>query len=310
MFLEHALAELLLAKDYTPMAATRRRQVLDEFISWAHQHGVKQVEELTRSLVRRYIADLRERPNARYGGHLAGETQHGRASVVRMFLNFCVREEWLDDKVTRHFEMPKKGKKVTPVFTEEHYKRLARAAEKCPDASTYLMLRDKALLALLFDTGIRAMEVCSLALDSVFIAPQERFIRVNGKGRAQREIGIGKQASLALVRYLNRGHPIPVKAAETYVFLNRSRCQLTPNAIDRVMHRLKQVAGPEHFKGIRVSAHTFRHSFAVHYLQQGGDLYKLSRLLGHESVLTTQRYLSAYSDRDARLSSASVLDGL
>lgn len=208
MFLEHALAELLLAKDYTPMAATRRRQVLNEFIDWARQHGATQVEEVTRPLVRRYIADLRERPSTRYGGHLAGETQHGRASVVRMFLNFCVREEWLDEKVTRHFEMPKKGKKVTPVFTEEHYKRLVRAAGKCPDASTYLVLRDRALLALLFDTGIRAMEVCSLTLDAVFTAPQERFIWVNGKGRAQREIGVGKKASLALVRYLNRGRPI------------------------------------------------------------------------------------------------------
>jgi site-specific recombinase XerD len=115
---------------------------------------------------------------------------------------------------------------------------------------------------------------------------------------------------LALHRYLTRGRPVPLKGAEPFVFLSRDGKRLNPGAIDRMLYRLRRVAGPEHFVGVRTSAHTFRHSFAVHYLQQGGDLYKLSRLLGHENVLTTQRYLSAYSDRDARLSSRSVLDGL
>jgi site-specific recombinase XerD len=154
------------------------------------------------------------------------------------------------------------------------------------------------------------MEVCSLTCDAIFTEPHTQYIRVDGKGRAQREIGMGKQATLALHRYLNRGRPTPGKGAEKYVFLSRDGKRLSPGAIDRMLYRLRRVAGPEHFVGVRTSAHTFRHSFAVHYLQQGGDLYKFSRLLGHENVLTTQRYLSAYSDRDARLSSASVLDGL
>src|SRR5690242_5572899 len=121
MLLHDALTELLIAKDYTPLAATRRQQVLVEFINWAERQepSVTQVEEVTRSVIRRYIADLRERPNVRFGGHLSGETQHGRASVVRMFLNFCAREEWLDERVTRHFEMPRKPRKIVPVFTQE-----------------------------------------------------------------------------------------------------------------------------------------------------------------------------------------------
>jgi site-specific recombinase XerD len=136
MLLQHALTELLIAKDYSLLAATRRAEVLTEFIAWANaqEPSVTQVEDVTRALIRRYIADLRERPNSRFGGHLSGETQHGRASVVRMFLNFCAREEWLDERVTQHFEMPKKGKKgkkVMPVFTSEHYKRLVRATDDC-----------------------------------------------------------------------------------------------------------------------------------------------------------------------------------
>lgn len=310
MLLEKALTELLITKDYTPTSATHRENVLTEFMSWLHvqEPRVTEVEQVTRPLVRRYIADLRHRPNVRYGGHLASETQHSRASIVRMFLNFCAREEWLDEKVVAHFEMPTKEKKVMQIFSADQYKRLLRATEV--ENTPVLMLRDQALLALLFDTGVRAMEVCGLRLDDVSITPREAYILVKGKGRSEREIGLGKQAALALHRYVSRGRPTPCASAVGYVFLNHKRQQLTPNAIDRVLYRLKQAAGPRHYTGIRVSAHTFRHSFAVHYLQQGGDLYKLSRLLGHESVLTTQRYLSAYNSRDARLSSASVLDGL
>jgi site-specific recombinase XerD len=77
-----------------------------------------------------------------------------------------------------------------------------------------------------------------------------------------------------------------------------------------MLYRLRDLAGRQHFDGIRVSAHTLRHSFAVHYMQQGGDIYKLCRLMGHENTHTTERYLRAFQARDARLSSRSVLDGL
>lgn len=302
MLLEHALTELLLAKDYTPLAARRREEVLSAFIAWAKVNGAEHVEDMTRSLTRRYVAHLREQPNVRFGGHLSSETQHSRASVVRMFLRFCAREEWLDEKVAAHFDMPRKSRKVVQVFTAEHYARLMRATDACNLLS--LRLRDKALLSLMLDTGARAMEVCSLTRDAVFTAPHESYIRVEGKGRSQREIGIGKRATLALHRYLTKGRP---KSEQPYVFLSRGGKPLTPNAIDRVLYRLRDVAGREHFEGVRVSAHTLRHTFAVNYMEQGGDIFKLSRLLGHENITTTQRYLSAFTARDARRG-LSVLD--
>lgn len=305
MLLNHALTELLLAKDYTPLSARRREETLNEFIRWANEQGVSAVEEVTKPIIRRYMAYLREQPNVRYGGHLASETQHGRASIVRMFLRFCAREEWLEERVVAHFDMPKHAHKVVQVFTHEHYVRLMRAADD--NALPALRTRDKALLALMFDTGVRAMEVCALTLDAVVISPHESYIRVEGKGRRQREIGIGKQTTLALHRYLTRGRQtttIPL------VFLSRAARPMTPNAIDRTLYRLRDVAGRKHFEGIRVSAHTLRHSMAVHYLQQGGDVYKLSRLLGHENITTTERYLRAFQARDARRSSRSVLDNL
>jgi site-specific recombinase XerD len=294
MELERALTELLLARDYTPLSARRREEVLGEFIRWATSQDIRDLDQITRGVSRRYIAHLRERPNQRYGGKLASETQHSRASIVRMYLRFCAREGWIDDEVVAHFDMPRHSHKIVPVFTQAHFTRLVRAA----DAP-----RDRAILCLLMDTGIRAGELCSLTFDAVSISPQESYARIEGKGRRQREVGIGKQAALALHRYLSH-RP---KTALTNVFLSHRRGPLTPNALDRLLHRLRDEAGAEFFTGIRCSPHTLRHSFAVHYMEQGGDVYKLSRVLGHENIATTQRYLSAFQARDARRG-ASVLD--
>ena len=305
MLLDMALTELLLAKDYTPMSAQRRLEIVGEFIKWANEQDITDIEQVTRTTIRRYVAWLRERPNPRYGGKLSSETQHGRASIIRMYLRFAVREGWLDEHVVMFFDMPKHSQKVVQVFTHEHYLRLLRATDDCPLPS--LQLRDKAILSLMFDTGVRAQELCTLTHDAVSISPHESFIRVEGKGRKQREVGLGKQTTLALHRYLRNGRP---KSKYDFVFLSRDGKPMTPNAIDRVLYRLRDVAGAKHFEGIRVSAHTLRHSFAVHYMQQGGDVYKLSRLLGHENIHTTERYLWAFQARDARRSSRSVLDGL
>jgi integrase/recombinase XerD len=308
MHLNHALTELLLAKDYTPLTARRREEVLTAFIAWAATQAppITQTEDITAGTVRRYFAHLREQPNTRFGGHLAGETQHSRASIVRMFLRFCAREGWLDERAVAHMDMPRKGQKVVQVLSHDHYARLLRATDACPLPA--LRMRDKALLAVLLDTGMRAQEACSLTLDALSLTPHEAFLRVEGKGRKQRELGLGKHAALALHRYLTRGRPAATNRPE--VFLSRDGQPLTPNAIDRMLYRLRDEAGREHFEGIRVSAHTLRHSFAVHYMEQGaGDIYRLARLMGHENIQTTERYLRAFQARDARRG-ASVLDNL
>jgi len=84
---------------------------------------------------------------------------------------------------------------------------------------------------------------------------------------------------------------------------------LTPEGLDRLLYRLRDRVGRQHFNGVRVSAHTFRHTYAVRYLEQGGDLYKLSRLMGHSSVVVTEGYLRAFTARAAR-QGGSVLDNL
>jgi len=306
MLVSHAVEEMLLAKDYTSSSNRRRREVYDDFVGWAEREGVPDLSQLSRPIVRRYIADVRTRPNRKNGGHYASATQHTHAAYVRALLRWCVDEGWLNEDVVRNFEMPKLEKKVVHVLTYHHYELMMKSAgEGFMDA---LHTRDRAILSLMMDTGLRAMEVCSLRREDVSITPHESFIRVFGKGRKEREVGLGKQAKIAMRRCELQGRP---ESSSPLFFLDRASKPLTPNAIDRMLYRLRDVAGRKHFEGIRVSAHTLRHTFAVHYMESGsGDIYKLSRLLGHESVSTTERYLRAFQARDARRNSRSVLDAI
>jgi integrase/recombinase XerD len=305
MLIQHVLSEMFLAKDYTPSSLRRRREIFKDFMDWCARQGVTDLSELTRPLVRRFVADVRERRNKVTGNRLSSETQHTHASYVRAFLRFCADEGWLDNEVVRKFEMPRLEKRVIQLLTRKHYDLLRAATDSAFLES--LRSRDKAFLSLMIDAGLRGPEVCTLKLDSLFLAPHESYVRVDGKGRKQREIGLGRDSRLTIHRYVTRARP---KSELPYVFLSRDGKMLSTNAIDQTLHRLKREAGPEHFKGIRVSAHTLRHSFAVHFMEQGGDIYKLSRLLGHENITTTERYLRAFQARDARLTSKSVLDNL
>jgi integrase/recombinase XerD len=222
-----------------------------------------------------------------------------------MFLRWLANDGEVDEKAVTRLDMPRIPHKVVEVFAPDQYQRLVLAADA--QSIPRLQYRDKAIVAMLFDTGVRAQELCDLTLENLHLAAAHSYIRVDGKGRKEREVGLGRQSALAVSRYLSRARP---ESSLGVVFLTDDKKKMTPNGIDRMLYRLRDAAGSQHFNGVRVSAHTMRHSFAVHYLEQGGDLYKLSRLMGHESINTTARYLRAFQARAARLGSRSVLDGL
>lgn len=218
--------------------------------------------------------------------------------VVKTFLSWCEAEELIDDKVRKKVPNPKVEKKVIRVLSREQFDRLMVASDHEPTRS--LQLRDKALLCVLLSTGIRASELCGLTRSDLFLS--DDYLIVHGKGNKQREVGpLGAICQRHLGRYL-RGQQHEV------VFLShRTGGALTPFGLDQLLKRLHDHAGEEYFAGIRVSAHTFRHTFAVNFLKQGGNIKQLQLLLGHTSLAVTQRYLEDFQQRDARRGS-SVLD--
>jgi len=160
------------------------------------------------------------------------------------------------------------------------------------DLSTTLGYRDYTIILVLLETGIRVSELCGLRIQDV----HDDHIRVFGKGNKEREVGISPQVGKQLWKYVNH-YRKPTDKNESRVFMNRYGQPVTPNGVAQLLIDVKNRAG---ITGVRVSAHTFRHTFARMYLEQGGEIYKLSRLMGHSSVEVTEEYLKDFNVRSAR----------
>lgn len=303
MQLRAAFVELGYAKDWTPASRRWFQSRLGAFIEWAAHQGITEIEDVTAPLVRRYIEHRRTAPS-KTGQSLSSHTLHGHVRAIKDLLNWAVREDLVDEEVVRRIDLPKRDQKVIAVFTPRQIDLLFAACEQGENQEQ--IARDKAILAVLIDTGIRANELCTLTRDRVYFAEGDAWLLVNGKGRKQREVGLGTRARNLLHRYLHRYRRAPREML--YVFVAKGGTLLTPFGLDQMLYRLRDKAGKENFRGVRVSAHTFRHYYSVSYLQNGGDVYKLSRLLGHSTVAVTDGYLKAFPSKDARRGSNSVLD--
>ncbi len=215
-------------------------------------------------------------------------TVKGYVQVVKGFFSWCTAEELIKKNPADRLGMPSVPTYIIPTFTTEHIRAMLDAC----DRSTPLGYRDYTIILLLLETGIRVSELCGLRLQDVY----EDHIRVFGKGQKEREIGVSPGVGKHLWKYVHQ-HRDPAPDAEQLVFVNRHGHPLTRSGIDRFLMGLKRELC---INDVRVSAHTFRHTFARIYLENGGEIYKLSRLMGHSSVEVTEEYLKDFNLRAAR----------
>jgi site-specific recombinase XerD len=316
MNLTAALTAYFYAKD--DLADTTRdwyEQKLTAFAAWCtahtcptHEQPAADVEDVDATHVREYIAHLRATSPGRLGQPISSQTLHGYARVIKAFLRWCVREGLVAERVTRRLDMPRREQRVIPVFTPTQITQLLDAcARPSHDLYPWMAERDRTILMLLLDTGIRANELCGLALADVHLDRHDPYIKVLGKGRKEREIGLGLRARQQLHRWIYRYRPADTPPDTPAVFVTRDRRALDTEGLTAILARLKTATG---ITGVRCSPHDFRHTFAFTYLQNGGDVMRLSRLLGHTSLAVTSGYLGAFQSRDARRGSVSPLDRL
>ena len=280
----------------------RAKNLSDQTLRWYDQKlGVwlaqcpadAEAEDVTPSQVRKFVAGLTG---------ISAHTRKGYTQCVKGFLVWCEEEGLLAHGTGKRVKLPKVEQVVIKTLSPAHLRLLHAAA----DGQHYkgLVGRDHAILAVLLGTGLRAAELCSLTVGRTFVKGEDCYLLLKGKGRKEREVGVPPQAAARLRRYLYRYRP---QSRAEEVFLSRDGKPLTPRGLDQILYRLEDRAGEERFVGIRVSAHTFRHTFAVTYLSEGGDIYKLSKLMGHTTVSTTERYLRDYMQRNARAGGPDVL---
>jgi integrase/recombinase XerD len=222
-----------------------------------------------------------------YGETLAPSTVKGYIRVWKAFFGWCFEEELIDTNPAVRLKHPKAPKRIRPAFIAEHIEKMLAAC----DTSTLDGFRDKVILLLLLDTGLRISEISALCVYDV----HDTYIKVMGKGRKEREVGIYPEMSKLLWKYIHK-HRAPANPNEAALFIGRGK-RLQAPGIHAVIKRIQKASGLE---DIKFSAHVFRHTFAKMYLKSGGDLFKLSRQLGHSDVQTTKIYLEDFNSSDAR----------
>ena len=199
-------------------------------------------------------------------------------SSLRSFCMWLVLEGMLADNPCDRVDMPKLGKYIPDVLSVDQVSAVIGAV----DVSSWMGLRDKALLEVLYGCGMRVSEAVNLKINSLYL--DEGMVRVIGKGDKERLIPIGEVASDALVEYFDQ-RPLEFSGSE-HVFINRYGTPLSRVSAFKVVKKYAAMAGVRS----NISPHTFRHSFATHLIENGADIRLVQEMLGHESVSTTEIY--------------------
>jgi len=218
----------------------------------------------------------------------AAATLQRKAACLRSFYRYLRREGLIEHDPTADLHGPRKTAKLPDVLTRDEVTALLGS----PRGSSPIVLRDRALLELMYACGLRASEVTGLEIDDVDL--REHMLRARGKGSKERVVPIGREAVAALRAYGEHGRPELVGIAnERHVFVNSRGVGLTRQGLYKIIKGHAESVG---LAG-RVSPHTLRHTFATHVLSGGCDLRVLQEMLGHADVATTQVYTHLSGER-------------
>lgn len=209
-------------------------------------------------------------------------------SSIRSFHHFLLREQITKHDPSEHIETPKKERKLPDVLSAKEIETLLAFSDSTP-----LKMRNKAMLELLYGTGLRVSELASLKVSDLHLTMG--FVRCYGKGAKERIVPLGDLARNATERYLEQARPQLIKkqVTEQTLFLNHHGRSLTRQGIWKILHKACQDAGITK----RITPHTLRHSFASHLLENGADLRSVQEMLGHADIATTQIYTHVTKSR-------------
>ena len=204
-----------------------------------------------------------------------------KLAAIRSFFQFCVRKGWMADNPAKMVSTPKQDKPVPSFLTEEEMQTFL----DLPSTTKPLDKRDKAMLELLYATGIRVSELVGIKLEDVKFS--ERLIRIRGKGKKERLVPFGRLAEKSLRSYLRVRSMINKGQVDEFpLFLNYRGQKLSSRSVERTVDKYIRRSALRR----KISPHSLRHSFASHLLSRGADLRVIQELLGHESLATTQKY--------------------
>jgi integrase/recombinase XerD len=247
---------------------------LRQFFEWFGSHGPKTLNAVDLKTFTLYLAHLNDRG-------LSSTTVARHLVAIKMFFRYLLLEGVIRESVADLLSSPKLWQHLPHVLSPDMVNRLLAA----PQQADRFMLRDRALLALLYATGCRASEVVDLKLRDVHL--DESYCRCVGKGNKERLVSLNPIAGRALEAYLAHERPLLAARSEAEeLLISKSGRALTRIMVWTLVKKYARRIGASD----KVSPHTLRHSFATHMLAGGAEIRALQELLGHASIATTQIY--------------------
>jgi len=269
-YINHLQAE----KNASAYTVRNYKSDLLDFFSFLKEKKVETLDKVDRKVLRDYLGHL-------VGRGIVKASIARKLSAIRSFYRYLVREKLIEANPIKAVSSPKLDKRLPSFLTLDEVKRLLEA----PDPSTPQGLRDRALLELLYASGLRVSELTSLELGQINLDTNE--IRVWGKGSKERVVLMGLPAVEALRTYLEQGRPELIGGKRSNaLFLNRYGQRFPERAVQKILEKYAQKAGLKK----RVHPHMLRHTFATHLLDGGADLRVVQELLGHARLSSTQIY--------------------
>jgi integrase/recombinase XerC len=251
---------------------------LDQFLDYFTISGEKKpaVEEFDALAIREWLGHL-------YQQRLTAVSMRRKLAAIRSFFKFLLREGLVDKNVARMVRTPKAPKTLPAVMTAEQTNALVDGVSPAADKfERPYPARDLAIFEFLYGCGLRISELVGLNLEDFDFS--ERWIRVRGKGKKERQVPYAGKASSALERYLTLRQPDSGSAQA--LFLNHRGARLTDRgARNIVKFYARMVTGDS-----SIHPHSLRHAYATHLLSDGADLRAIQELLGHARLSTTQKY--------------------
>jgi site-specific recombinase XerD len=286
-----------------PKTLSEAQRILSSFCDFCESQCI-QLEQIKPKTVDAYLDVFQVTHHSKAGGSLSTHTVFLHNTILKAFLNWCSQEEEFETLIkpsmVQRIHNPRRSILMRDTFNKQQIFALLGACEVVDVGSekvnAFLRARDRAIVLLLLDTGIRSAELRGLRMNQVFLSPDDPFIRVMGKGSKEREIGLGEKTRTELEHFVETYHK-DEKGTDAFLFTSRHHACLSESALFEIIGRLGRQAGIE---GVRCSPHTFRHTYSCMFMRASNDIFRLSRLLGHSSVKITETYLKSFSQSDAR----------
>lgn len=271
-FLKH----LEIERNYSQRTITSYSKDIDKFFKFLAKEDIL-MDDVDIIVIRNFLTD-------ELNSGVGKRSCKRRISSLRHFYKYLLAEKIVDDNPFLYVNTLKTEKKYPRALYKEQVKEILLENSKRTDE---LAIRDQAILSMLYYTGMRAFELVSLELQSVYL--RERMVRIIGKGDKERIVPFSMECKKDLERYLNglRNELVGRASRKTsYLFLNNRGEPLTTRGLEYILDSIEEKTGT--FVGLH--PHILRHSFATHLLENGADLRTIQELLGHASINATQVY--------------------